>query len=130
MDDTMKVSLVNDALKMAILSRTPSHGLIWHTDRGSQYASYAHKDLLKQYKITQSMSRKGNCWDNAVAESFFHTLKTELVYHEVYETKAQANQSIFEYIEVYYNRQRMHSSNNNLSPVEFEEKMLQKEMAA
>ena len=130
MDDTMKVSLVNDALKMAILSRTPSHGLIWHTDRGSQYASYAHKDLLKQYKITQSMSRKGNCWDNAVAESFFHTLKTELVYHEVYETKAQANQSIFEYIEVYYNRQRMHSSNNNLSPVEFEEKMLQNEMAA
>ncbi len=130
MDDTMKVSLVNDALKMAILSRTPSHGLIWHTDRGSQYASYAHKDLLKQYKITQSMSRKGNCWDNAVAESFFHTLKTELVYHEVYETKAQANQSIFEYIEVYYNRQRMHSSNNNLSPVEFEEKMLRKEMAA
>ncbi|MDP2894426.1 MAG: IS3 family transposase [Sulfurimonas sp.] len=130
MDDTMKVSLVNNALKMAIISRKPPQGLIWHTDRGSQYASYAHKDLLQQYNITQSMSRKGNCWDNAVAESFFHTLKTELIYHEIYETKAQANQSIFEYIEVYYNRQRMHSSNNNLSPVEFEEKMLQKEMAA
>jgi len=131
MDESMKVSLVNDALNMAIQSRNPPTGLIWHTDRGSQYASYSHKDLLQQNGITQSMSRKGNCWDNAVAESFFHTLKTELVYHEIYETKAQANQSIFEYIEVYYNRQRMHSSNNNLSPVEFEEKMmLQMETAA
>ena len=131
MDDTMKVSLVNDALNMALISRKPSKGLIWHTDRGSQYASYAHRDLLNQHGIKQSMSRKGNCWDNAVAESFFHTLKTELVYHEIYETKAQANQSIFEYIEVYYNRQRIHSSNNNLSPVEFEEKMmLQVETAA
>jgi len=130
MDDTMKVSLVNDALNMAISNRNPPKGLIWHTDRGSQYASYSHKDLLNQNGIIQSMSRKGNCWDNAVAESFFHTLKTELVYHELYETKAQANQSIFEYIEVYYNRQRMHSTNNNYSPVEFEEMMLQKEMAA
>jgi transposase InsO family protein len=93
-------------------------------------ASYAHKDLLNQNGIIQSMSRKGNCWDNVVAESFFHTLKTELVYHELYETKAQANQSIFEYIEVYYNRQRMHSTNQNLSPVEFENMMLQIETAA
>ena len=131
MDDNMKTSLVNDALNMALISRKPPKGLIWHTDRGSQYASYAHKDLLNQHGIKQSMSRKGNCWDNAVAESFFHTLKTELVYHEIYETKAQANQSIFEYIEVYYNRQRMHSANYNLSPVEFEEKMmLQVETAA
>ena len=128
MDDTMKVSLVNDALLMAIKQRKPQAGLIWHTDRGSQYASYAHKDLLEQYGIVQSMSRKGNCWDNAVAESFFHTLKTELVYHEIYETKAQANQSIFEYIEVFYNRQRSHSANNNLSPVEFEKKMAQEKM--
>ena len=97
--------------------------MVWHTDRGSQYASYAHRDLLEKHGIIQSMNRKGNCWDNAVAESFFHTLKTELVYHEVYETRAQANQSIFEYIEVFYNRQRMHSSNNNLSPVEYEEFM-------
>ena len=125
MDDNMKTSLVNDALNMAIKNRKPSQGLIWHTDRGSQYASYSHKDLLEKNGIVQSMSRKGNCWDNAVAESFFHTLKTELVYHEIYETKAQANQSIFEYIEVFYNRQRMHSANNNLSPVEFENKMLQ-----
>ena len=130
MDDTMKTSLVNDALNMAIKNRKPPKGLIWHTDRGSQYASYLHKDLLEQNGIVQSMSRKGNCWDNAVAESFFHTLKTELVYHEIYETKAQANQSIFEYIEVFYNRQRMHSTNNYLSPVEFENKMLHEVTAA
>ncbi len=124
MDDNMKTPLVNDALNMALISRKPPKGLIWHTDRGSQYASYSHRDLLELHGIEQSMSRKGNCWDNAVAESFFHTLKTELIYHEVYETRAQANQSIFEWIEVYYNRQRMHSANNNLSPVEFEEKMM------
>ena len=131
----MKVSLVNDALSMAIKHRKLDKSkidnkLIWHTDRGSQYASYTHKDLLQEYGIIQSMSRKGNCWDNAVAESFFHTLKTELTYHEIYETKAQANQSIFEYIEIYYNRQRMHSANNNLSPVEFENKMLRNEIGA
>ena len=130
MDDTMKTTLVNDALIMALKNRHPPKGLIWHTDRGSQYASYSHRDLLQQNNIIQSMSRKGNCWDNAVAESFFHTLKTELTYHELYETKSQANQSIFEYIEVYYNRQRMHSTNNNYSPVEFEEMMLQNEKVA
>jgi transposase InsO family protein len=130
MDEAMRVSLVNDALKMAIDRRSPSPGLLWHTDRGSQYASYKHKDLLQQYGIIQSMSRKGNCWDNAVAESFFHSLKTELIYHEIFETRAQANQKIFEYIEVFYNRQRMHSWNNNLSPVEYEEKMLLTEMVA
>ena len=79
MDDNMKVSLVNDALLMAIKQRKPQAGLIWHTDRGSQYASYAHKDLLEQHGIVQSMSRKGNSLDNAVVESFFHTLKTELI---------------------------------------------------
>jgi transposase InsO family protein len=130
MDDNMKTTLVNDALIMALKNRHPPKGLIWHTDRGSQYASYSHRDLLEQNNIIQSMSRKGNCWDNAVAESFFHTLKTELTYHEIYETKSQANQSIFEYIEVYYNRQRMHSTNNNYSPVEFEEMMLLKEKVA
>lgn len=132
MDDTMKVSLVNDALKMALRTRNPQEGLIWHTDRGSQYASYEHKDLLKSYGIVQSMSRKGNCLDNAVAESFFHTLKTELTHHQIYHTKKQAKQSIFEYIEVFYNRERIHSANDNLSPVEFEkrEKILQGEIAA
>lgn len=130
MDDNMRVTLVNDALKMALTRRKPPIGLIWHTDRGSQYASYEHKDLLQKHGIIQSMSRKGNCWDNAVAESFFHSLKTELIYHEIFETRAQANQKIFEYIEVFYNRQRIHSSNNNLSPVEYEEKMLLRETAA
>ena len=130
MSDNMKTSLVNNALEMAIARRKPLRGLLWHTDRGSQYASYSHKDLCQKHGIIQSMSRKGNCWDNAVAESFFHTLKTELIYHEIFETRAQANQAIFEYIEVFYNRQRMHSANGNLSPVEFEEKMLQMETAA
>jgi transposase InsO family protein len=76
------------------------------------------------------MSRKGNCWDNAVAESFFHTLKTELIYHQTFQTKADANRAIFEYIEVYYNRQRSHSANNYLSPVEYENLMIQNETVA
>jgi len=130
MDDNMKRPLVNNALLMALQHRNPSKGLIWHTDRGSQYASLEHRKLCSQYGVIQSMSRKGNCWDNAVAESFFHTLKTELVYQTTYETKAQANQSIFEYIEVHYNRKRMHSANNYLSPVDYEEKMLRLTIAA
>ncbi len=129
MDDNMKVALVNDALKMAIKRRSPERGLIWHTDRGSQYASYEHKDLLLEHGIIQSMSKKGDCWDNAVAESFFHSLKTELTHHVKFQTKAEANEAIFEYIEIFYNRQRLHSSNNYMSPVEYEETMLQKEIA-
>ena len=132
MDDTMKVSLVNDALNMALRHRNPKQGLIWHTDRGSQYASYSHKDLLKENNITQSMSRKENCWDNAVAESFFKSLKNKLVYQTVFYTKKQAKQEILKYIELFYNRVRFHSYLNGLSPVEFEEKieMLQVETAA
>ena len=130
MSNSMKTTLVNDALKMAIQQRRPKKGLLWHTDRGSQYASYEHRDLLEAHGIIQSMSRKGNCWDNAVAESFFHTLKTELTHHHQFQTKAEANQAIFEYIEVFYNRQRIHSANNNLSPVAFEEKMLLNERVA
>ena len=132
MDDTMKVSLVNDALNMAIRHRNPQKGLLWHTDRGSQYTSYSHKDLLQKHGIIQSMSRKGNCWDNAVAESFFKSLKNELIYQKYFYTKKQAKQEIFEYIEFYYNRTRSHSYLGNLSPVRFEEinLMLQNEMAA
>jgi transposase InsO family protein len=132
MDDTMKVSLVNDALSMAISQRNPPVGLIWHTDRGSQYASYSHKDLLQKNGIVQSMSRKGNCWDNAVAESFFKTLKSNLVYQTYFYTKKQAKEVIFEYIEVYYNRTRSHGYLGNLSPAKFEEvnSMLQNEMVA
>ncbi len=130
MDAHMTATLVNDALFMALKKRTPDHGLIWHTDRGSQYASDSHKELLKEYGIIQSMSRRGNCYDNAVAESFFHSLKTELTHHMKFETRSQANQAIFEYIEVFYNRQRLHSSNNYMSPVDFEKQLLLNEMSA
>jgi len=132
MDDTMKVSLVNDALNMAIEHRNPPAGLLWHTDRGSQYASYSHKDLLQKHSIVQSMSRKGNCWDNAVAESFFKTLKSDLVYQTYFFTQAQVKREIFEYIEFHYNRTRSHSYLGNLSPSRFEEinLVLQLETAA
>ncbi len=121
MDKTMKAQLVNDALLMAIWKRKPSKGLVWHTDRGSQYASDSHRKLLGDHGIIQSMSRKGNCWDNAVSESFFHTLKTELVHHQKFRTRDEAKQVIFEYIEVFYNRERLHSANDYLSPKDYEE---------
>lgn len=120
MDDNMRVKLVNDALLMAITQRKPKAGLLWHTDRGSQYASESHRALLAQHGFRQSMSRKGNCWDNAVAESFFHSLKIELVNHCHFETRAEAKQAIFEYIEVFYNRERRHSANGYKSPVNYE----------
>ena len=128
MNYSLKTSLVNDALLMALKRRNPSKGLIYHTDRGSQYASYEHKNLLEKYGIVQSMSRKGDCWDNAVAESFFHSLKTELIHHEKFISRKQASEKIFEYIEIFYNRQRLHSSNGYMSPTEFEDKMLRLEM--
>jgi putative transposase len=120
MSKCMQAKLVNDALLMAIWKRKPGKGLIWHTDRGSQYASDSHRALLNEHGIIQSMSRKGNCWDNAVSESFFHSLKTELIHHQRYETRGEAKQDIFEYIEVFYNRERIHSTNNYLSPVDYE----------
>jgi len=116
----MKTQLVNDALLMAIWKRKPNKGLLWHTDRGSQYASESHRELLKQHGIQQSMSRKGNCWDNAVSESFFHTLKTELIHHQKFQSREEAKQAVFEYIEVFYNRERLHSANGYVSPVDFE----------
>ena len=130
MDERMTSTLVNDALSMAIQSRRPMPGLISHTDRGSQYASDSHKELLKEHGILQSMSRKGNCYDNAVAESFFHSLKTELTHHIKFETRSQANQAIFDYIEVFYNRKRLHSTNNYMSPVDFENQLLLNDMSA
>ncbi len=120
LDRSMKASLVNDALLMALKARHPQQGLLWHTDRGCQYASSSHRAILNQYGIIQSMSRKGNCWDNSVAESFFHTLKIELVHQFKFRTREEAKQMIFEYIEVFYNRKRMHSTNNYLSPDEYE----------
>lgn len=116
----MRAELVNDALLMAIWQRKPSKGLIWHSDRGGQYASNSHKEIIDQHHIIQSMSNKGNCFDNAVAESFFHTLKTELTNHCKFKTRKEAKHEIFEYIEVFYNRIRIHSANDYLSPVEYE----------
>ncbi|MCX7066570.1 MAG: integrase core domain-containing protein [Methylococcales bacterium] len=101
-------------------NENPPKACLGITDRCSQYASDSHRKLLKQHGIKQSMSRKGNCWDNAVSESFFHTLKTEYVNHERDATREAAKKSLFDTIEVFYNRQRLHSSNGYLSPVEFE----------
>jgi len=123
MADNMRASLVNDALSMALNQRKPNNNLLWHSDRGSQYASASHRSLLAANNITQSMSRKGNCWDNAVAESFFHSLKTELVHHCDFATRAEAKQAIFEYIEVFYNRKRRHSANDHMSPVDYERQL-------
>jgi transposase InsO family protein len=120
MADNMRTERVNNALLMALWKRKPKKGLLWHTDRGCQYASDSHRKLLKQHGIQQSMSRKANCWDNAVSESFFHSLKIECVNHERYQTREAAKASLFDYIEVFYNRQRLHSSNGYLSPVAFE----------
>ena len=120
MDRHMGAKLVNDALLMALWKRKPKRGLLWHTDRGSQYASDSHREILQTHGITQSMSRKGNCWDNSVAESFFHTLKTELIHHMTFATRGEAKQAVFEYIEVFYNRTRMHSANDYMSPEEYE----------
>ncbi len=116
----MKTQLVNDALQMAIGKRKPDKGLLWHTDRGSQYASESHRQLLKQHGIQKSMSRKGICGDNAVSESFFHTLKTELIHHQTFHSREETKQAVFEYIEVFYNRERLHSANGYISPVDFE----------
>lgn len=120
MNSRMTQDLVNQALLSAIWARKPTKGLLWHTDRGSQYASNSHRNLLKEHHIVQSMSRKGNCWDNAVAESFFHTLKTGLTNHKTYQTRDEAQEDIFDYIEVFYNRQRLHSTNDYWSPVDYE----------
>jgi transposase InsO family protein len=117
-------ALVSDALRSAIGLRRPPSGLLHHTDRGSQYASNAYQDLLREHGMQCSMSRKGNCWDNAVVESFFHTLKTERVYHKEYKTRAQARIDVFDYIERFYNRRRRHSSLKYLNPAEYEERYL------
>ena len=120
MEKRLTQDLVIKALQMAVQRRRPRRGLLLHSDRGSQYASYQYQRLLWYHGITCSMSRKGNCWDNAVMESFFHTLKVELVYQCVFQTRAQARRTIFEYIEVFYNRIRIHSAIGYNSPEEYE----------
>lgn len=120
MDKRMKSALVTEALKMALMRRKVRSSLLLHSDQGAQYASSDYRAMLLENGIECSMSRKGNCWDNAVAESFFHTLKTELVHHEDYRSRAEAKASIFEYIEVFYNRQRRHSHIGQVAPLAFE----------
>jgi transposase InsO family protein len=120
MADHMQVDLVSDALSMAIARRSPAAGLLHHSDRGVQYACDDYQHLLRSHGMEVSMSGKGDCWDNAAMESFWSTLKTELVHHEQYATREQARQSIFEYIEVFYNRKRLHSSLGYQSPETFE----------
>lgn len=121
MGDTMTSRLVVDALEMAVHRRLPDEGLLAHSDRGSQYASEHYQRLLAKHGIDCSMSGVGQCWDNAPMESFFASLKKELVHHENYETRAQAKASIFEYIETFYNPKRRHSSLGYVSPAEYEQ---------
>jgi transposase InsO family protein len=123
MSHRMQSSLVMDALRMALGRRCVDQAasLLHHSDRGSQYASHAFQELLRDHNITCSMSRKGNCWDNAMMESFFATLKKERVYHETYATREAARQSVFEYIELFYNTRRRHSALGYLSPEQFEQ---------
>lgn len=120
MSHSMETRLVLDALTMALDTRRPIDLLIWHTDRGVQYADEAMQRLQEQRGVLGSMSRKGNCWDNAVAESFFGTLKRELIDGFTFETREAARSAIFEYIEVWYNRYRRHSTLGYVSPEQFE----------
>ena len=120
MHGRMTDKLVLGALEMAVLNRSPKENLIHHSDQGSQYMSEAFKTELKDHRITPSMSRRGNCYDNAVVESFFKSLKYELVKDRVFETREDARREVFEYIEVFYNRRRLHSTLGYLSPVEYE----------
>ena len=122
--------LTLEALDMALLRRRPHHGLLHHSDRGSQYASGDYQAVLADHGIVCSMSRRGNCWDNAVAESFFATIKVELVHDAAWATRAVARAELFEYIEVFYNGQRRHSSLGYLSPRAFERQRAQQRAAA
>ena len=130
MADHMRSTLVADALRMAVASRRPPAGLIFHADRGAQYTAHDFTTLLADHAIRQSLSRPRQCWDNAVAESWFATLKDELLYRRSWPTRAAAQHAIFEFIEVFYNRQRLHSSLGYLSPAEYEaQKQAQPEAA-
>jgi putative transposase len=120
MDKQMTSELVIDALEMGISRRRIQAGLLLHSDRGSQYASHAYQALLRQHKIICSMSRRGNCWDNAPMESFFSSLKVECIYRQDFNEREEAKTEIFSYIETFYNRQRKHSTLNYLSPREYE----------
>jgi putative transposase len=120
MDKRMTQELVCDALMMALFKRKFPKDVIIHSDRGSQYCSYKYRGIISRYQLIGSMSRKGNCWDNAIAESFFHTLKVELINNNRYLTREIAKQSVFQYIEGYYNQKRMHSALDYRTPFEVE----------
>jgi putative transposase len=120
MDDTLDTQLVLRSWTMALHHRQPASQLLFHSDRGCQYASSDFRNALKAHPVLTSMSRKGNCYDNATIESFWSTLKVELVYRSRFKTRSEAHNAIFEFIEVFYNRLRIHSSLNYLSPVDFE----------
>lgn len=127
--ERMTKDLVARALFGAVSHKRPPPGLIHHSDRGSQYCAHDYRRLLKQFGMQCSMSRKGNCYDNAPMESFWGTLKNELVHHRRYETRAQAKSEITEYIEIFYNRQRRHSKLGNLAPAVFAQRYQQRQAA-
>lgn len=121
--DKIDTKLLLKTFMMAYITRRPKNKIIFHSDRGVQYTSELFQKKLKKYGFICSMSRKGNCWDNACAESFFHTIKVEELNHINFKTREEAHRSIFEYIEIFYNRKRLHSSLGYLSPEEFESKV-------
>lgn len=123
MRDHMRTELASSALMMAIQRQRPDKGLIHHSDRGSQYAAHDYRAALDKAGLIASMSRKGNCWDNAPMESFFHTIKTEELHHHTFKTKDEAKSIVFKYIEVYYNRHRIHSAIGYLTPEQMELKV-------
>lgn len=120
MDDHLRTGLVVDALRQARIGRQPAGGCLHHSDRGCQYASAEYRLILKAHGFEPSMSRPGNCYDNAAMESFWSTLKGELVHRNSFATRAEARSAIFEYVEVFYNRVRLHSALDYMSPVDFE----------
>ena len=123
MSPTLDAPLVIAALRMALGQRRSARSLILHSDRGTQFASAAYRQVLAQHGLVPSMSRQGNCYDNAFIESFWSTLKYELVYHHRFATRAEARTAIFDYIETFYNRLRLHSSLDYLSPINFESQL-------
>jgi len=129
MADHMRTELVTDALQMALARRRPPPGLIWHSDQGSQFVALAFGQQARAAGIAQSMGSRGDCWDNAVAESFFATLKKELIHRRSWPTKGELRTELFDYIEVFYNRQRRHRTLGQRSPVEFETSTLSRDGA-
>lgn len=129
MSARLSASLVTSALHQALTHRQPPVELVLHSDRGSQYASDEVRSMIVAHRLVQSMSGTGNCYDNAITETFFHTLKTEMVHWERFETRDEARRKIFEYIEVWYNRQRLHSSLGYTTPMEFEHRFHQQQLS-